>query len=118
MRRVAVVAIATAVGAGLTGWFIAASYLFVATAGLSGLLARPWLAWWLYATNSPDGWTVTLLAASGAIPLVFVAGGAVAVWRVRSAFRRAFPRPLYGDSAWASEAEQRQGSITQTRTPF
>ena len=101
----------------VAGWSVVASYLFVTMAGLSGLLARPWLAWWLYAANSSDGWTVTLLAVSGALPM---AAAAAAVWRLRAVYRRAFPRtaPLYGDSSWASEADQRQSSIKQTSSPF
>ena len=69
MKRVPVAA-GVLVG-GVAGWTVAASYLFVQFGGLGGKLERPWLAWWLYAANSPDGWTVALLAASAALPLVF-----------------------------------------------
>jgi hypothetical protein len=112
MRRAAVVAIGTAVGAGLIGWSVAASYLFVAMAGLSGLLERPWLAWWLYAANTPDGWTVALLAVSASLPLAFAAA-----WRLTGGFYRSV-RPLYGASEWASDADQQSASIKQSRSPF
>lgn len=117
MRRVAVVAIAIAGGAGLSGWFIAASYLFVAMAGLSGMLERPWLAWWLYATNTPDGWTVALLAVSASLPLAFAAGITLATWRLTRGFYSSV-RPLYGASEWASDADQQSASIKQSRSPF
>ena len=56
---------------GFAGWTVAASFLFVQFGGLGGKLDQPWLAWWLYAVSSPDGWTVALLAASAALPLVW-----------------------------------------------
>ena len=102
----------------LAGWTAAASYLFVQFGGLGGKLARPWLAWWLYASNSPDGWTVTLLAASAALPLVLVAAATFAIWRLRSAYDRTFPRPLYGDSTWATDSEKQSAGIKQSRSPF
>jgi hypothetical protein len=116
MRRV--LAIGGSVVAGLVGWFLAASYLFVAMAELQGLLDRPWLAWWLYAANSPDGWTWTLLAMSGALPLVLVAAGAFAVWRLLRRTHEVLRRPLYGDSQWASEPEMLSAGIKQSRSPY
>jgi hypothetical protein len=115
MKRAALVA-AVLVGS-IIGWTVVASYLFVTVAGLSGKLDHPWLAWWLYAANGPDGWTVALLAASGVVPPVLVAGVA---YRLRMFSGRRFngglPRPLYGNSTWATDAEMRAGGIKQVRS--
>ena len=101
----------------LAGWTVAASYLFVQLAGLGGKLARPWLAWWLYASNSPDGWTVTLLAASAALPLVLVAAATFAIWRLRSAVQQGVPRaPVWRQHVGNGlrEAKRRHQAIAVT----
>lgn len=113
MRRAAVWS-CVGVG-GLAAWLLAASCLFVHFGGLSGMLGRPWMAWWDYAANSPDGWTATLLAASGVLPLVLMAGVALAAWRLRRRFPGALGRPLYGDSQWATDAEMRAGGLRRIR---
>ena len=102
---------------GFAGWTAAASSLFVQFGGLGGKLDQPWLAWWLYAVNSPDGWTVALLAASAALPLVFVAAATFAIWRLRSAYDRTFPRPLMG-TARGPDSEKQSAGIKQSRSPF
>ena len=103
----------SAVAAALAAWLVAASYLFVALGRLD--IDQPWRAWWLYATNQPDTWTLLLLAVSAIIPL-FVAGGALtAVWRLIGTKLR---RPLYGNSAWATDAEMRSGGIRPGGTLF
>jgi hypothetical protein len=76
---------------GIAGWTVAASHLFFQFGGLSG---------------KPCG-------APGALRSVPLAGAAivvVAVWRFRGAVSRRVEQPkLYGDSRFASEAEQRSG---------
>src|SRR4029077_19665475 len=92
MTRAAAVGVSM-FAAALSAWFVAASYLFVALGRLD--IEQPWRAWWLYATNQPDAWTLLLLAVSAIIPL-FVAGAVLtAVWqRIGTRLRR----PLYGNS--------------------
>lgn len=119
MRRT--LAIGSSIVAGLAGWTVIASYLFVAVAGLSGMLERPWLAWWLYAANSPDGWTTALLVVAAALPLAIVVGAAYRLNLLRFIpgwFARPAPQALYGDSRFATEADQRKGGISQSRSPF
>src|SRR5271156_5263750 len=72
--------------------------------GLGGKWDQRGLSWWLYAVSSPDGWTVALLAAAAALPLVLAAGIALAAWQLTRGFYSSV-KPLYGASAWASEAE-------------
>jgi hypothetical protein len=105
---------AVAIGvSALAAWFVAASYLFVALGRLD--IDQPWRAWWLYATGQPDTWTLLLLTVSAIIPL-FVAGGALtAVWRLIGTRLR---RPLYGNSAWATDAEMRACGIRPQGTLF
>ena len=105
---------AVAIGvSALAAWFVAASYLFVALGRLD--IDQPWRAWWLYANNQPDTWTLLLLAVSAIIPL-FVAGAVLtAVWRLIGTRLR---RPLYGNSAWATDAEMRACGIRPQVTLF
>ena len=103
----------SAVTAGLAGWLVAASYLFAALGRLD--IDQPWLAWWLYATHRPDLWTRCLLAVSAIIPAVAACAVLVALWRAVGARLR---RPLYGNSAWATDAEMRSGGILSSRTFF
>jgi hypothetical protein len=102
---------------GFAGWTVAASFLFVQFGGLGGQLDQPWLAWWLYAVSSPDGWTVALLAATAGLPLVLAAGIALAAWQLTRGFYSSV-KPLYGASAWASEAEMLSAGIKQSRSPY
>jgi hypothetical protein len=112
MTRVAAV-VCSALAAALAAWFVAASYLFVALGRLD--IDQPWRAWWLYATNQPDAWTLLLLAVSAIIPL-FVAGAVLtAAWRLIGTRLR---RPLYGNSAWATDAEMRACGIRPQGTLF
>jgi hypothetical protein len=105
MTRAAAVGL-SALAAALAAWFVAASYLFVALGRLD--IDQPWRAWWLYATDQPDTWTLLLLAVSAIIPL-FVAGAVLtAAWRLIGTKLR---RPLYGNSAWATNAEMRACGI-------
>lgn len=104
----------TVLVASIAGWTVIASYLFVSMAGISGLLERPWLAWWLYVANSPDAWTVMLLVASGAVPLVLAAGIA---YRFRMFFG-VRPPGLYGNSKWATERDMADSGIVTSRKPL
>jgi len=96
----------SAVAGALAAWLVAASYLFVALGRLD--LDQPWLAWWLYATHRPDLWTRGLLAVSAITPAIVTCAAFIALWRAVGARRR---RPLYGNSAWATDAEMRSGGI-------
>jgi hypothetical protein len=102
-----------AVAAALAAWLVAASYLFVALGRLD--IDQPWLAWWLYATHGPDLWTRCLLAISAIIPLLVMCAALIALWRAVGARRR---RPLYGNSAWATDGEMRSGDIVSSRAFF
>ena len=105
MIRTIAVALSAVAGA-LAAWLVAASYLFVALGRLD--LDQPWLAWWLYATHRPDLWTRGLLAVSAITPAIVTCAAFIALWRAVGARRR---RPLYGNSAWATDAEMRSGGI-------
>ena len=112
MTRAAAVG-CSALAAALAAWFVAASYIFVALGRLD--IDQPWRAWWLYATDQPDAWTLLLLAVSAIIP-PFVAGAALtAVWRLIGTRLR---QPLYGNSAWATDAEMRACGIRPQGTLF
>ena len=105
---------AIAVGlSALAAWFVAASYLFVALGRLD--IDQPWCAWWLYATDQPDIWTRLLLGVSAILPLFVAAAVLTAVWRLIGSRLR---RPLYGDSAWATDAEMRACGIRPQGTLF
>ena len=105
---------AAAVGvSALALWFVAASYLFVALGRLD--IDQPWCAWWLYATDQPDTWTRLLLGVSAIIPLFVAAAMLTAVWRLIGSRLR---RPLYGNSAWATDAEMRACGIRPRGTLF
>jgi hypothetical protein len=111
IRTIAVVL--AAVAATLGAWFVAASYLFVALGRLD--IDQPWLAWWLYATHRPDLWTRCLLAISAITPALVTCAGLIAVWR---AVGTRLHRPLYGNSAWATDGEMRSGGIQSSRAFF
>ena len=96
----------SAIAGALAAWLVAASYLFVALGRLD--LDQPWLAWWLYATHRPDLWTRGLLAVSAITPAIVTCAAFIALWRAVGARLR---RPLYGNSAWATDAEMRSGGI-------
>jgi hypothetical protein len=112
MMRVAAVG-CSALAAALAAWFVAASYLFVALGRLD--IDQPWCAWWLYANNQPDAWTLLLLAVSAIIPLFVTGAVLTAVWRLIGARLR---RPLYGNSTWATDAEMRSCGIRLGGTLF
>ena len=57
------------------------------------------------------------LGGSAALPLVFAAGIALAAWQLTRGFYSSV-KPLYGASAWASEAEMLSAGIKQSRSPF
>ena len=103
----------SALAAALAAWFVAASYLFVALGRLD--IDQPWCAWWLYATGQPDTWTLLLLTVSAIIPLLVAGGALTAVWRLIGTRLR---RPLYGNSAWATDAEMRSCGIRPGGTLF
>ena len=105
MIRTIAVALSAVAGA-LAAWLVAASYLFVALGRLD--LDQPWLAWWLYATHRPDLWTRCLLAVSAITPAIVTCAAFIALWCAVGARLR---RPLYGNSAWATDAEMRSGGI-------
>jgi type IV secretory pathway TraG/TraD family ATPase VirD4 len=102
-----------AVAAVLAAWLVAASYLFVALGRVD--IDQPWLAWWLYATHQPDLWTRCLLAVSAITPALATCAALIALWRAVGARLR---RPLYGNSAWATNAEMRAGGIRSSRAFF
>jgi hypothetical protein len=107
MTRAAAVGL-SALAAALAAWFVAASYLFVALGRLD--IDQPWLAWWLYATDLPDTWTLLLLAVSAIFPL-FVAGAVLtAVWQLIGT--------RHGNSAWATDAEMCSCGIRPQGTLF
>jgi len=112
MTRAAAVGL-SALAAAFAAWFVAASYLFVALGRLD--IDQPWRAWWLYATNQPDAWTLLLLAVSAIIPLIVAGAVLTAVWRLIGTRLR---RPLYGNSAWATDAEMRACGIRAGGTLF
>ena len=112
MTRAAAVGL-SALAAALAAWFVAASYLFVALGRLD--IDQPWRAWWLYATDQPDTWTLLLLAASAIIPLLVAGAVLTAAWRLIGTRLR---RPLYGNSAWATDAEMRTCGIRPQGTLF
>ena len=103
----------SAVAAALAAWLVAASYLFAALGRLD--IDQRWLAWWLYATDQPDRWTLCLLAISAIIPAFVTCAVLTALWRAIGARLR---RPLYGNSAWATDAEMRFGGIRSSRAFF
>jgi hypothetical protein len=112
MTRVAAV-VCSALAAALAAWFVAASYLFVALGRLD--IDQPWRAWWLYATDQPDAWTLLLLAVSAIIPLLVAGAVLTGVWQLIGTKLR---RPLYGNSAWATDAEMRFCGIRPKGTLF
>jgi hypothetical protein len=112
MIRTSAIALSAAVAA-LVAWLIAASYVFVALGRLD--IDQPWLAWWLYATDQPDPWTLCLLAVSAIIPALVACAVLIALWRGLGARLR---RPLYGNSAWATDAEMRSGGIRSSGVFF
>jgi hypothetical protein len=112
MIRTSAIAL-SAVAAALVAWLIAASYVFVALGRLD--IDQPWLAWWLYATDQPDLWTLCLLVVSAIIPAVAACAVLVALWRGLGARLR---RPLYGNSAWATDGEMRSGGIRSSGVFF
>jgi hypothetical protein len=112
MTRAAAVGL-SALAAALAAWFVAASYLFVALGRLD--IEQPWRAWWLYAPNQPDTWTLWLLAVSAIIPLFVTGAVLTSVWRLIGTRLR---RPLYGNSAWATDAEMRFCGIRPNGTLF
>jgi hypothetical protein len=112
MTRAAAIGL-SALAAALAAWFVAASYLFVALGRLD--IDQPWRAWWLYATAQPDTWTLLLLAVSAIIPLFVMGAVLTGVWqRIGTRLRR----PLYGNSAWATDAEMRASGIRPQGTLF
>ena len=111
IRTIAVAS--SAVAAALAAWLVAASYLFTALGRLD--IDQRWLAWWLYATDQPDRWTLCLLAISAIIPVFVTCAVLIASWRAIGARLR---RPLYGNSAWATNAERRSGGIRSSRAFF
>src|SRR5450432_522697 len=63
-------------------WLVAASYLFLALAGLSGRVDRPWMAWWLYLNSGySDIWTRAYLILAALLPIIIAAVLAVLVYR-------------------------------------
>jgi len=102
-----------AVAAVLAAWLVAASYLFVTLGRLD--IDQPWLAWWLYATHRSDLWTRCLLALSAITPALVTCAALIALWRAVGARLR---RPLYGNSAGATDAEMRSGGIRSSRVLF
>ena len=103
----------SAVAAALAAWLVATSYLFAALGRLD--IDQRWLAWWLYATDQPDRWTLCLLAISAIIPAFVTCAVLTALWRALGARLR---RPLYGSSAWATDTEMRSGGIRSSRAFF
>jgi hypothetical protein len=112
MMRAAAIGI-TALAAALVAWLVTASYIFVAIGRLD--IDQPWLAWWLYATDQPDAWTLLLLAVSAIIPPFVMGAVLTALWRLIGNRLR---RPLYGNSAWATDAEMRSCGIRPGGTLF
>ena len=110
--RAAAIAFAILAGA-LVSWLVAASYIFLALGRLD--IDEPWFAWWLYATDQPDAWTLFLLAVSAALPALVTGAVLTALWRAIGVSVR---RPLYGNSAWATDAELRSGGIQSSRSFF
>jgi len=103
----------SAVAVAMVAWLVAASYVFVALGRLD--IDQPWLAWWLYATDQPDLWTLCLLAVSAIIPALAACAVLTALWRGLGVRLR---RPLYGNSAWATDAEMRSGGIRSSGVFF
>ena len=99
--------------AGILVWMMAASYLFLALGGID--IDQPWVAWWLYATDQPDTWTVCLLLLSAALPALAAFAALMAMRRTLNGWLR---RPLYGNSAWATDTERRSGGIRSSRSLF
>ena len=97
----------------LVAWLVAASYIFVALGRLD--IDQPWLAWWLYAADQPDGWTLFLLAVSAIVPALATCAVLVGLWRAVGGRPR---RPLYGNSAWATDAEMRSGGIRSSKALY
>ena len=112
MTRAAAVGL-FAFAATLAAWFVAASYLFVALGRLD--IDQPWRTWWLYATDQPDAWTLLLLGVSAIIPLFVACAVLTAVWQF---IGTRLHRPLYGNSAWATDAEMRSCGIRPGGTLF
>jgi type IV secretion system protein VirD4 len=101
-------------------WLVAASYLFLALAGLSGRVDRPWMAWWLYLNSGySDIWTRAYLILAALLPILIAAVLAVLVYRtcqLRRVRRRLVRLPRqpelkglepgvtdnHGHSAWAT----------------
>lgn len=97
-------------------WSVAASAIYCAGTGRMELFVFPytqWLQaapWWRY--SLVVGLWVFISAALPTLALLLCA--AVAFRR----YRRLGRQPLYGDSTFAGAAEQRQGSIKQSRSAF
>lgn len=99
-------------------WEVAASYLFLWMAGLHGLVAQPWMAWWTYCDSGyHDFWTRLYLILSAAGPIVPLVIAAVIAARIYRARANRLP-PLYGDSRFATDSDMRAGGVGRSRKFF
>lgn len=81
-------------------------------------LARPWMAWWTYATNGPDLMTKAILTGSAIPPVLFgviwlaICAKVISlVWFKPSRVQEVKNLPLYGNQHVATEKEMESSGM-------